>query len=124
MITSKPMCFVATRNPSAALTFYRETLRLTLLADDPFALVFDMGGTMLRVQKVQDLVLAKHTILGWQVSDIAARVGELAGHGVRFERFDGLSQDASGIWTSPSGARVAWFKDPDCNILSLTQFAD
>src|SRR4051812_31460679 len=122
MMTSKLMSFVATRNPADARKFYGDMLGLMLLSEDPFALVFDANGTMLRVQKVHELAPARHTVLGWEVSDIAARAKELTARGVRFERFEGVSQDEQGIWTSPSGARVAWFKDLDGNILSLTQF--
>jgi hypothetical protein len=74
------------------------------------------------VQKVRELHPAKHTVLGWEVADIHAKTRELTSRGVRFERYDGLAQDESGIWTTPSGAKVAWFKDPDGNTLSLTQF--
>jgi catechol 2,3-dioxygenase-like lactoylglutathione lyase family enzyme len=122
MNQSKIISFVATQNPADALKFYQETLGLKLIVDDPFALVFDANGTMLRVQKVPELLPARQTVLGWEVADIAAKTQELAKRGVRFERFDGLSQDAAGIWTTPSGAKVAWFKDPDGNTLSLTQF--
>jgi hypothetical protein len=66
--------------------------------------------------------LVRHTVLGWEVRDISAEAKGLTKRGVRFERFDGLAQDEQGIWTSPSGAKVAWFKDPDGNTLSLTQF--
>ena len=121
-MNAKIISFVATKNPMVALRFYAETLRLKLVSDDPFAIVFDAGGTMLRVQKVHELTPAKHTVLGWDVPDIAATVKELAKKGVRFERFEGLSQDELGVWTSPAKAKVAWFKDPDGNILSLTQF--
>jgi len=119
---AKPICFVATRQSAAARQFYEGTLELKLTSDDPFALVFDLNGTMLRVQKVQQHAPAQHTVLGWEVKDIQAAVKQLATKGARFEHFAGLGQDASGIWTSPSGARVAWFKDPDGNTLSLTQF--
>jgi catechol 2,3-dioxygenase-like lactoylglutathione lyase family enzyme len=122
MTQSKIISFVATQNPVSALKFYAETLGLTLINDDPFALVFDANGTMLRVQKVHELLPAKHTVLGWDVVDIHARTKELTKRGIRFERFDGLPQDELGIWTTPSGAKVAWFKDPDGNTLSLTQF--
>jgi predicted enzyme related to lactoylglutathione lyase len=104
------------------MKFYASTLGLTLISDDPFAIVFDANGTMLRVQKVQSLVPAQHTVLGWEVPDIQAETEKLTKRGVRFERYSGLPQDESGIWTTPSGAKVAWFKDPDGNILSLTQF--
>jgi hypothetical protein len=95
---------------------------LSLLADEPFALVFDANGVMLRVAKVQALDPARHTVLGWRVSDIRATVEVLTNKGVLFERYTRLAQDETGIWTSPSGARVTWFKDADGNVLSLTQF--
>ena len=107
----------------AARRFYTETLGLRLVAEEQFALVFDLNGVMLRMFKVQELQPARHTVLGWRVADIVAKVNELGARGVTFERFDGMSQDVLGIWTSPTGARVAWFKDPDGNALSLTQFA-
>jgi catechol 2,3-dioxygenase-like lactoylglutathione lyase family enzyme len=120
--SSDIISFVATRNPARARKFYQETLGLALVSDEPFAIVFDANGTMLRVAKVQELSPASHTVLGWKVQNIRAEIGELTKRGVRFERFDGMPQDDSGIWASPSGAKVAWFKDPDGNTLSLTQF--
>jgi len=122
MNKSKVISFVATQNPAKALKFYAGTLGLKLISDDPFAIVFDVNGTMLRVQKVHELLPAGHTVLGWQVPDIHARIKDLTKKGVRFERYDGLGQDESGVWAAPSGAQVAWFKDPDGNTLSLTQF--
>jgi len=123
MSISKIICFVATQNPPSAREFYETTLGLKFISDDPFATVFDANGIMLRVQKVQESHPAKHTILGWDVPDIAARMRELMRKGVCFERYPGLPQDELGAWTAPSGAKVAWFKDPDGNTLSLTQFA-
>ena len=122
MIHSKVIGFVATQHPAPARKFYEETLGLALISEDPFAIVFDASGTMLRVQKVRELVPAQHTVLVWEARDIRAEIEGLTKRGVRFERFDGLSQDELGVWTSPSGAKVAWFKDPDGNTLSLTQF--
>ena len=122
MTKSKVISFVATKHPARARKFYEETLGLKLVADDPFAIVFDANGTMLRVQKVTELVPAQHTVLGWEVSDIRAQIEALTARVARFERFAGLPQDKLGVWTSPSGAKVAWFKDPDGNTLSLTQF--
>jgi len=122
MVESKIICFVATRNPASALKFYLDILGLGLVGDDPFAMTFDCHGTMLRVQKVQELLPAKHTVLGWDVPDIRAKMMELAKRGLRFERYDGLVQDELGAWTTPTGAKVAWFKDPDGNTLSLVQF--
>jgi catechol 2,3-dioxygenase-like lactoylglutathione lyase family enzyme len=119
---SKIIAFVATQQPARARKFYEETLGLRLVEDGPFALVFDVNGAMLRVQKVEKLVPATHTVLGWDVPDIPAEIKELSKRGVRFERFEGMPQDESGIWTTPQGAKVAWFKDPDGNTLSVTQF--
>ena len=122
MINSKIISFVATRNSASARKFYEETLGLAFISEDPFAVVFDVNGTMLRVQKVQELRPAQHTVLGWEAQDIRAEIEALTKRGVCFERFGGLPQDELGIWTSPSGGKVAWFKDPDGNTLSLTQF--
>jgi predicted enzyme related to lactoylglutathione lyase len=124
MDNSKIISFVATKNPLDALKFYSETLGLKLVEDNPFAIVFDTNGAVLRVQKVHEFTPAKHTVLGWNVPDITDKINELTKKGVRFERYEGLSQDELGIWTSPSGGRIAWFKDPDENILSLTQFSN
>ena len=119
----KIVAFAATRDPDRAKAFYEDTLGLPLLSDDrPFALVFNAHGTMLRVTVVREMAPAPYTVLGWDVLDIAVAVRMLEAAGVKFERFDGVSQDELGIWRSPSGARVAWFKDPDGNVLSITQF--
>ena len=116
------IAFVATRDPVQAKAFYRDTLGLRLVSEElPFALVFDLHGVMLRVTVVKDLKPAGYTILGWQVSDIVTAAKALQKAGVRFERYPGMEQDESGVWTSPSGAKVAWFKDPDGNTLSLSQ---
>jgi catechol 2,3-dioxygenase-like lactoylglutathione lyase family enzyme len=117
------MTFVATADGAKAREFYETTLGLTFVEDSPFAIVFDLNGTMLRVQKVETLTPAPYTALGWQVDDIAAQVRDLTSRGVVFERYEWISQDELGIWTTPEGSKVAWFKDPDGNVLSLTQFA-
>jgi catechol 2,3-dioxygenase-like lactoylglutathione lyase family enzyme len=120
--TRKIMAFVATRDPDRAKIFYRDILGLRLEAEQlPFALVFDAHGTMLRVTIVREIVVAPYTVLGWEVPDIAATARELTAAGVKLERYPGMPQDELGIWTSPSGARVAWFKDPDGNVLGVTQ---
>jgi catechol 2,3-dioxygenase-like lactoylglutathione lyase family enzyme len=119
--TARPTAFVPTTNPVRARRFYQDTLDLDFVGDEQLALVFDLAGTMLRVTRVDELHPQPFTLLGWRVSDAAAAVRELAGRGVTFERFGGLEQDSLGIWRSPSGAQVAWFKDPDGNLLSLSQ---
>jgi len=116
------IAFVATTDADRARAFYEDVLGLRLVADELFALVFDANGTMLRIAKVPELAPARHTVLGWAVADAAATVARLAAAGVKFERYDGLPQDDLGIWATPDGARVAWFRDPDGNTLSLTQF--
>jgi catechol 2,3-dioxygenase-like lactoylglutathione lyase family enzyme len=116
------MAFVPTAHPERAMAFYRDALGLELLEDSPFALVFRAGRTMLRVQKVREFTPLPGTALGWRVPDIRAAIETLSGRKVSFERYDGMGQDALGIWTAPGGAKVAWFKDPDGNTLSLTEF--
>src|SRR5690242_18605602 len=116
------MTFIATRNAKKARKFYSETLGLQFISEDPYALVFDLNGTMLRIQKVQHLTPAQYTSLGWSVRDIRAAVTTLAERGVRFEQYPGMGQDELGIWKSPGGAKIAWFRDPDGQTLSFTQF--
>lgn len=115
------MAFVCTANADRARAFYRDTLGLRLLSEDNFALVFDSGGVTLRVSLAKEIVPVNHTVLGWQVKDIRQTVPELKRAGVTFERYGFLTQDELGIWTAPSGDRVAWFKDPDGNTLSVSQ---
>ncbi|HEY5163495.1 MAG TPA: VOC family protein [Terriglobales bacterium] len=117
------IAFVTTSNGSHARKFYEGTLGLRVVEDTPFALEIDANGTMLRVAKAQKVTVAPYTVLGWKVPDIKKSVSALAAKGVKFERYDGMDQDKLGIWKSPGGAQVAWFKDPDGNTLSLTQFA-
>jgi catechol 2,3-dioxygenase-like lactoylglutathione lyase family enzyme len=118
---NKVVTFVATTNPQKAKKFYEEKLGLQFVSDDGFALVFDIDGIMLRIAKVPDFRPAPFTVLGWEVSNIEESVAALNADGVEFERFPGMPQDQLGIWNAPGGARVAWFKDPDGNILSLSQ---
>jgi catechol 2,3-dioxygenase-like lactoylglutathione lyase family enzyme len=122
---SEVIAFAPTIDPAKARAFYEGVLGLRFVADEqPFALVFDANGIMLRVTTVQELKPQAFTILGWRVPDIESTIDKLAAAGVEFLRFQGMNDaDPRGIWQSPSGARIAWFKDPDGNALSLTQFA-
>lgn len=123
LASSSLVAFVGVCDPDRAKIFYRDRLGLRLVSEElPFALVFDVQGTMLRVTVVPEVKPAKFTVLGWKVPDIQAAVSSLDKEGVEFQRYAGLQQDGLGIWTSPNGARVAWFHDPDGNILSVTQF--
>lgn len=117
------VAFLPTTDLERARAFFTETVGLSITASTPFACVFDAHGTALRVTPVDDVRPAPYTVLGWVVADIAASVRGLAARGVRFERFPAMEQDELGIWTTPGGDLVAWFEDPDGNVLSLTQFA-
>jgi catechol 2,3-dioxygenase-like lactoylglutathione lyase family enzyme len=119
--SAKLVAFVTVTNAVRARAFYRDVLGLRLVSEDNFALVFDANGTMLRVAIASRVTAAPYTVLGWAVADITATVRELAAAGVRFERYPGMQQDELGIWQSPGGGRVAWFKDPDGNTLSVSQ---
>jgi len=121
LASAKLVAFVTVSNAARARTFYRDVLGLRLVSEDNFALVFNANGTMLRVAIAAHVTAAPYTVLGWEIGDIEATVRELAAAGVRCERFPGMAQDELGIWQSPSGARVAWFKDPDGNLLSVSQ---
>jgi catechol 2,3-dioxygenase-like lactoylglutathione lyase family enzyme len=122
--SSKIIAFVHITDWARARAFYEEVLGLRLVEDEkPFALVFDANGTMLRVTPGGEHKPAPGTVLGWDVESIEATVERLQSAGVEFLRYPGLNDgDPLGIWRSPSGARIAWFNDPDGNVLSLTQF--
>jgi catechol 2,3-dioxygenase-like lactoylglutathione lyase family enzyme len=114
--------FIATSDSDRARKFYRDTLGLPLVSEQlPFALVFDAHGTMLRVTIVKKVNPAGYTVLGWQVPDILAAAEALSRAGVQFERYQRMEQDELGIWSAPGGSKVAWFKDPDGNTLSISQ---
>ena len=115
--------FVPTSDLARARAFYVDTLGLSVIDEDPYALGLDANGIMLRVTVVPELRPAGYTVCGWRVDDIAAAIRDLGDRGVGFARYDGMDQDALGVWTAPTGAKVAWFTDPDGNVLSLTQFA-
>jgi catechol 2,3-dioxygenase-like lactoylglutathione lyase family enzyme len=117
-----PILFAATTNSRRSRTFYEETLGLKFVADDLFALVFRIGRIQLRIQKVDRKPKISYTVLGWAVTDIQKTVRQMSKEGVKFMRYDGLGQDTDGVWQAPSGARVAWFRDPDDNTLSLTEY--
>ena len=118
--TVKIVAFVPTRDAEKARAFYEGVLGLRFVKDDGFALVLDANGIMVRVAKAQ-FTPAQFTILGWQVTEIEKVVAGLQEKGVHFERFGFFEQDELGIWTAPTGDKVAWFKDPDGNVLSVSQ---
>ena len=117
-----PIAFVVIVDVERAIAFYRDTLGLRLASQEPpFAIVFDANGIMLRMVMAKEYTPRVGTVLGWQVPDIAAAVKDLVERGVVFERYSFMPQDELGIWTTPTGSKVAWFKDPDGNTLSLSE---
>lgn len=119
--TEKLVAFAAITDTARATRFYGDTLGLPLRSEDDFALVFDANGTELRLQKMKVVSPPTFTVLGWQVRDLDAVIDSLTRRGVTMERYPGLEQDARGAWRSPNGTRVAWFKDPDGNLLSVAE---
>jgi catechol 2,3-dioxygenase-like lactoylglutathione lyase family enzyme len=120
--SAKPVTFINTAHRPASEAFYRDVLGLTFIGDDGFAAVFDLAGALLRITELPGYQPSPHPALGWSVDDIAATMQALVAKGVVPTIYKGLGQDALGIWTAPDGvAKVAWFADPDGNVLSLTQ---
>ena len=117
------MAFSASNDLARAKHFYHEVLGQKVVEENSMVIVFDAAGTQLRVSRVEKPVIAPYTVLGWRVSSISKTVADLTAKAITFERFAGLSQDAAAIATFPNGDRVAWFKDPDGHVLSLTEFA-
>jgi catechol 2,3-dioxygenase-like lactoylglutathione lyase family enzyme len=115
------MGFVPTTDAVRARGFYEDVLGLRVVSDDPFALVVESHGTFIRITKLNELMPAPYTILGWQVRDIEEEVQTLHARGVTFTRYPGLAQTDLGVWTAPGGSKIAWFHDPDGNVLSLSQ---
>ena len=123
LATAAPVTFIATRDRAKAKAFYGEVLGLTQVSEDGFAVVYDLAGTMLRLSDVANHAPSPHTVLGWVVDDIAAKVAELSARGVTFEFYEGFGMGEDRVWRAPGGgAQIAWFLDPDGNNLSLTQF--
>lgn len=121
--TSNIVAFVPTKDSQRARSFYEDILGLGFISDDVFALVLNANGTSIRMTKLKEFTPAQYTILGWEVSRIDQVAEDLSKKGVEFQRYEWIQQDNRGIWTSPSGARIAWFKDPDGNVLSISEQA-
>jgi catechol 2,3-dioxygenase-like lactoylglutathione lyase family enzyme len=118
--SSVPAMVICTRDRARATSFYRDTLGLALREEDRFAAVFAIAGVTLRVSHVPDFTPHEHTIVGFIVPDVVSTVAALAGLGVAFHRYPAFTQDERGILTLPGGKQVAWFADPDGNVLSVT----
>ena len=119
---NKIVALVPISDGEKAKSFYVGKLGLKFLSDDGFAIVLDANGNKLRLTKMKEVKPLPFTVLGWETTDMAADIRMLQANGVTFERFgDHMKQDELGIWTAPDGTQVAWLKDPDGNILSLSQ---
>jgi catechol 2,3-dioxygenase-like lactoylglutathione lyase family enzyme len=112
--------FVSTVQPDKAREFYKKTLGLNLLSEDSYGIEFDANGAHLRVTFVEKLTPQPFTVLGWDTMDVASTVKSMNEKGITFERYSFIEQDDLCIWTAPGGTKVAWFKDPDGNLLSVS----
>lgn len=121
LAASKMMGFVPTNDSAKARSFYEGILGFEFVSDDGFALVMRAGDTLIRIAKAQDFKPARYTVLGWQVSNIEEIVTWLQKRGVAFEKYPFVQDKELGIWAAPNGDKVAWFRDPDGNVLSVSQ---
>jgi catechol 2,3-dioxygenase-like lactoylglutathione lyase family enzyme len=120
--TAKSVGFVLTADVEKAKPFYSDVLGLRLVSEDDFAAVYDCHGMILRLTRIEGHKAGAHTVLGWQVTDIASVMAGLRAKGVTFNIYPGFGQSEDGVWMAPGGAaKVCWFDDPAGNGLSLTQ---
>lgn len=118
--SGKMVGFVPTTDPKRARDFYEGRLGFEFVSDDQFALVVRAGENMVRIAKGK-FTPAPFTVLGWEVTNIEEEVRALVARGVVFEKYPFVADQQTGIWVAPGGDKVAWFKDPDGNVLSLSQ---
>ncbi len=121
LAASKLIGFVPTKDSKRSREFYEGKLGFQFVSDDQFALVMQAGDSMIRIAKAGNFTPAQYTVMGWEVTEIEAMVKWLNGRGVVFEKYPFVQDRELGIWTTPNGDKVAWFKDPDGNVLSLSQ---
>ncbi len=121
LASAKLVGFLLTKDYDQARTYYEGKLGFEFVSLDQFALVMKVGGHMIRIGKVPDFTPLRSTVLGWEVEDIDAVTAWLKGQGVALEQYPFIQDQERGIWTAPTGDRVAWFKDPDGNVLSVSQ---
>jgi len=116
--------FIPTVEPEKAKNFYTNVLGLKLTSEDNYGMEFTTNGALLRITIVNKLTPLPFTVLGWDVDNLPSMILSLVKAGVEFERYNFLEQDDLGIWVAPGGVKVAWFKDPDGNLLSLTEYVN
>jgi catechol 2,3-dioxygenase-like lactoylglutathione lyase family enzyme len=120
LANEKLVAFLATSKPAAARAFYEGVLGLAFVMDEEHLLVFDGASARLMLQKTDQVTPPHGTALGWNVGDLVGTIRALAARGVAFERYENMRQDDLGVWSPAPGHGVAWFKDPDGNLLSLS----
>jgi len=118
---ARVVAFLQITLPHRARAFYQDTLGMRFLRNDGYALVFEWNGNLIRAGIVEALTPAGHTVLGWEVPDIAMAVENLQKAGIIFRQLPGTLPEDSRIWIAPDGSKVAWFQDPDGNWLSVSQ---
>jgi len=122
LATANPVSFVQVADRARSVAFYRDTLGLALIGSDDFGDAFAFGGGVLRVTAIPDWRPGEHPVIGWEVADIGAIVAALSAKGITMTLYEGMGQDAEGVWHAPDGrASLAWFNDPDGNCLCLSQ---
>jgi len=121
LASGKMVGFLLTKDYDQAKAFYENKLGFEFISLDQFALVMKIGGHMVRISKVPDFTPARNTVLGWEVEDIEAVVAWLKERGVALEKYPFIQDQELGIWIAPTGDKVAWFKDPDGNVLSVSR---
>jgi catechol 2,3-dioxygenase-like lactoylglutathione lyase family enzyme len=121
LTTGKMVGFLLTKDYGKAREFYEAKLGFTFVALNQFALVMRAGVNLVRIVEAAQFTPLRSTVLGWEVGDVEAEVGWLAGQGVETEKYPWVADKERGIWTTPGGDKVAWFKDPDGNVLSVSQ---
>src|SRR5262245_291308 len=117
----KMVGFLLTKDYDKARAFYERSLGAEFVSLDQFALVVSIGGHHIRISKSPNFVPLHSTVLGWEVPDIERVVDALTQHGVTFEKYPFVQDKERGIWSAPGGSKIAWFKDPDGNVLSISQ---
>jgi catechol 2,3-dioxygenase-like lactoylglutathione lyase family enzyme len=118
---AKITALVGTMKPDAAKAFYGDVLGLKFITDDSYAMVFEGKNCGVRVSRVPAVAPAQYAVMSFDTDDIAKTVDGLAAKGVSFMRYGFFVQDERGVWTAPDGTKVAWFHDPDLNLLSVVQ---
>lgn len=116
-----PVAFVYTSDVERSIAWYRDVLGAAVREHDDYGAYLTGGAGLLRITALPALTPSEHPVVGWEVTDLAAWADALESHGVRFTSYDGMGQDERGIWTGPDGSRLAWFADPDGNVLMLSQ---